>query len=90
MKIICALDPTKACGPDLITGKMLKMTADAVSLPLFKLFNMLFENGIFPEIWKSGNICPIFKKDNMTDLIKYRPITLLSIISKIFEKHNCQ
>ena len=35
---------------------------------------------------KKGNIVPIFKKDNKKDIISYRPVSLLPICSKIFER----
>ena len=46
----------------------------------------LNDGGVFPDDWKKGNIVPIHKKDLKTMLINYRPISLLPIFAKIFEK----
>ena len=47
---------------------------------------MCFQTGIFPDCLKLSNITPIHKKDSKLILENYRPISLLSNISKIFEK----
>ena len=55
-------------------------------LPLYtKLFNVIFDSGIFPTQWLCGDIVPIYKnKGNITDPKNYRPITLLCCLGKVF------
>ena len=56
-------------------------------MPLNIIFNKSIELGVYPKIWKLANVVPIFKNKGCTnDPTNYRPISLLSNISKIFEK----
>ena len=50
------------------------------------LVNMSFETGIFPDILKMAKMSPLHKKDSKMDYHNYRPISLLSAFSKIYEK----
>ena len=47
---------------------------------------MSFEEGVFPSLNKEADVCPIFKKFNRKKCENYRAISLLSNISKIFER----
>ena len=80
--IIKSLDPNKAHGHDGISIRMLKLCASSISKPLF----LLFENECFPNEWKKTNIAPIHKKDDKQLIQNYRPVSLLLICGKIFEK----
>ena len=51
-----------------------------------EIIDLAFKTGIFPDLCKLAKIIPIFKKDDAMLCINYRPISLLSIYSKIFEK----
>ena len=62
------------------------MISPSVSGVLSSVFNKLIETGSFPEIWKLGIITVVHKKDKKNDPNNYRPITLLSTISKVFER----
>ena len=86
LKHLRNVDISKACGPDNITNKMLKMSAESLSHPLSKLINKIFSTHQYPTIWKFGTIVPIHKKDKKCDPTNYRPVTLLSAVSKICEK----
>ena len=57
-----------------------------ISGHLANFFNSFMESGIFPDILKVGKITPVFKKGNSQLMTNYRPISLLPIIGKIFEK----
>ena len=55
-------------------------------LPFYKLFNVSLTTGILPKDWKAASVTPIFKgKGEMSDKSNYRPISLISHISKLFE-----
>ena len=56
------------------------------SVWLSRLVNLCFEVGVFPDILKTAKITPLHKKDSKLDVINYRPISLLSVFSKIYEK----
>ena len=65
---------------------MLKMCPRALSTPLKILFDRCLIEGSFPAIWKRANVQPVHKKESKQSKTHYRPISLLPICSKIFEK----
>ena len=79
------LHPCKATGPDGIPARVLKMCADTLAYPLSKLYTLCFRTGIQPAAWKVANVVPVFKKGSKSIPKNYRPISLLSIISKCME-----
>lgn len=89
-KIISALRSDIASGPDGISIKMLKDCATSICSPLATLFNKSLDVGKVPTDWKVSNITPIFKAGDITLASNYRPISLLSLVSKILERivHN--
>ena len=86
VKILKSLDTGKANGPDGISNRLLKETAGEIAEPLSSLFNKSFNQGKVPLTWKESNICPIFKKDDKTEVSNYRPIALLSCTGKVQER----
>ena len=72
--------------PDEISARLLKETAEQIAPSLTLLYNKSLETGVFPDEWKLANIVPIHKKDNKDHVDNYRPISLLSIISKVLER----
>ena len=71
------------------TLRMLKETSHQIAPSLASLFNRCLAEGIYPTQWKHAIITPVPKMGNSMDPADYRPISLLSIISKIFERHLC-
>jgi hypothetical protein len=53
---------------------------------LLHILNASISSGIFPEVWKSARVIPIHKKGDKTDIGNYRPIAILSPLSKVLEK----
>ena len=76
---------TKASGPDHIPVRVLKEYSAELAGSLCQLFKSCFTSGSFPNLWKTASVKPIHKKDSGADPSKYRPISLLSVISKIME-----
>jgi len=81
---ISRLKNNKAAGPDHILGEMLKACASDIVPKLTILFNRIFQTGTFPSTWAKSIIVPIFKKDDANVPDNYRPISLTSILSKVF------
>ena len=86
LDIIKSLNVNKAHGPDNISGRMIELCGDKITLPLSIIFVNIINTGIFPTLWKSGNVTPIHKKDSKRVINNYRPISLLPLFAKIFEK----
>ena len=85
-KILQNLDPNKAHDHDKISFQMLQLCGNSICKPLERIFQQAMESGSFPPEWKKGNVVPIHKKDDKQCLKNYRPISLLPICGKIFEK----
>ena len=86
INIIENLNPNKAHGHDGISIRMIQFCSKSLANPLFLLFKNCLEASTFPEEWKKGNIIPIHKKGDKQSVSNYRPISLLPIFSKIFER----
>ena len=68
--------------------KMLKGIIQSISPVLTDLFNLSISTGKIPQKCKISSVLPIPKTPtNSTDPYKYRPISLLSVVSKLLEKH---
>ena len=62
LDVLRHLDVNKACGPDLISPRLLREGADFLAYPLFIVFNRSLLQGYFPPAWKDANLTPIHKK----------------------------
>ncbi len=57
--------------------------------PLNLIINQSFEEGVFPDLCKQAKVIPVYKKGSMSNMGNYRPIALLPILGKVFEKLYC-
>jgi Reverse transcriptase (RNA-dependent DNA polymerase) len=71
---------------DGLSVKLLKFVAIEISVPLAHVFNLSLSSGIFPSKLKQSRIVPIFKAGEHDNCDNYRPISLLSTLSKVLEK----
>ena len=85
-KIIDNLKSNVATGIDGIPSKIIKQAKSILSPYVTNIINLSYECRVFPNILKKAVIKPIYKKDDKNDISNYRPISLLPVISKIFER----
>ena len=79
------LDPCKASGPENIPTKFLKVLSPIISPLLAYIFNKCYDVGKFPEVLKQAKVITIYKSGPKNVASNYRPKSLLSPISKVFE-----
>ena len=85
-KIIQSLKSKHSHGYKEITSRILKISAPCIISPLTYIFNDVLHSGIFPDRMKYSIIKPLHKKGTTDELENYRPISLLTCLSKILEK----
>ena len=65
---------------------MVKLCGQHLCVPLKIIFENILETGIFPDQWKEANVTPVHKKNDKQIISNYRPISLLPILAKVFER----
>ena len=80
------LDPTQATGPDGIPARVLKQCSKVLAAPLAKLSSLCFRCRVQPSLWKLARVVPIHKKHSHSAVKNYRPVSLLSVFSKVMDK----
>ena len=83
---ILKLSNKKAPGLDALKSENLKLVVDEISPPLTYIFNWAIRIGVFPDVFKTALIKPLFKGGDKTSVNSYRPISLISNLAKIFER----
>lgn len=86
IKAILSLKNTASVGHDEVCTKVIKKCRYQIAPVLSYLINLSLEQGVFPESLKKTIVKPLFKKGDRSGIENYRPIALISIFSKIFEK----
>ena len=87
LALIRALNVNKAHGWDEISIRMIKICDESLVKPLVKIFQSSIDMCQFPTSWKKANVVPVYKnKGKKTIVNNYRPVSLLPVFGKIFEK----
>lgn len=76
LKVIAQIDVSKSSAVDGLTSRVLKDAFSAPPLHLAFLFNLSIDSGVFPDLWKCGNLILIPKDGSSNDPSNYRPISL--------------
>ena len=84
---ICSLDPKKAGIENDLPAKVLIGSSDIVDEYLSSIYNNAKNKNTYPQQLKLADVTPIHKKDETTLMKNYRPISLIPIVSKLFERH---
>jgi Notch-like protein len=87
-KIIRNYKDDTAAGYDQVTVKILKNISELIITPLVFIYNLSVKESIFPDDFKIAIVKPLFKRGDRRYMSNYRPISLLTNFSKIFEKNN--
>ena len=85
-KLLLNINARKACGHDTITPRPLKESASVISGPLGELMNESIKQYKYPSRWKTGQVTPLFKKNDELSKGNYRPVTVLLALNNVFEK----
>ncbi|MCP3922493.1 MAG: reverse transcriptase family protein [Desulfobacterales bacterium] len=84
--IITNLDHKKATGHDMVNAKFFKISVNIILQPLLNILNKCILQGTFPKSLKKAVVTPVYKKKDPFNKENYRPISLLTTFSKVFEK----
>ena len=84
------LNSCKATGLDGLPAKFIIDSAESIVKPLTYIVNLSIESGVFPDDLKRAKIVPIYKKKAKTEPGNYRPVSVLSIMSKVMERVICE
>ena len=86
LKLLEEINPNKAVGIDNLGGRFLRDGAKILAKSITELCNLSIERSIFPDECKIAKLKPLYKKGSKIEPKNYRPISLLPLVSKIFEK----
>ena len=86
ISVINEMKTKKSTGSNSIPAQILKISNQIICKPLTCLINLSFSNGIYPDLLKTSNVIPVFKRGERQDYKNYQPISLISGLSKLMDK----
>ena len=85
LQYLSNLTNSYSCGHDNINNTLLKSISNEISRCITLIINQSISTGSYPENLKLAKVIPIFKKNDKLEINNYRPISVLPVISKVFE-----
>lgn len=76
---------SNSCGHDGISNNIIRIIKHEISECLTLIINQSITTGIFPDTFKLAKVIPVYKKNSKLEINNYRPISVLPVLSKIFE-----
>ena len=86
IKAMSKLKSSQGFGMDNISSFFLKKSMPILANGLCQIFNMSLSTGQFPDSWKVARVAPIYKDGSSSENSNYRPISVLPVVSRLFEK----
>ena len=83
---MCKLNPSKSTGTDNIPARFVKDAASVFKKPIGHIINLSIEKNVVPKDLKNARVVPLFKKHKRSEVGNYRPVSVLSVVSKILER----
>lgn len=80
----------KSAGPDGVPATVVKHCIDEICEPITYIINNSLKYGVFPDVLKEAVVKPLHKKGDVNEIANYRPISILSTFSNIFEMVVCK
>ena len=80
------LEPGKGAGWDGVSPRVVRAVAREIAGPLSGLFNCCMREGHYPACFKVARVVPVFKGEDPTQFANYRPVSVLPVLSQIFER----
>ena len=84
------MDSKKSTGYDGFPVELLKVGADPLSMFISELINMSIDECTFPDLLKYAEVAALFKKLDRLCKENYRPVSILTALSKVLEKMYCR
>ena len=89
LELMLKLSKKKAIGLDGISSQLIKISAPVIVASITEIFNCSIVTRIFPDEWKAARVTPVFKGGSPSDVNNYRPISIIPMVAKTFEKFIC-
>ena len=85
-KELSSLCVNKSSGLKDIHSRILKVGSNVLATPLTYIFNLSIHRGEIPRSWKAATVTPLYKSGSHGDANNFRPISVLPVVMKIFER----
>ena len=81
-----SLNGKPTAGDDDIPDNLVKQCVQIIKGPLTHIYNISLNSGVFPDIWKTAKVKPLYKKRDKYDMKNYRPISIIHVFAKLSER----